>query len=295
MKKLAFIFIGLFFLTSCSRTTIDFLVKAPEESTAPARYSFENTSDECDSYYWDFGDGRSSTDTSPIHIYYLSGNYDVRLVGIKGDKTTETIKRVSVAAPKVCLVQLETSYGNMLIELYDDTPKHRDNFIKLAESGFYNDLLFHRVISEFMIQGGDPNSRGADLNQRLGSGGPGYQIDAEFNEKYAHVKGALAAARTGDQVNPRRKSSGSQFYIVQGRKISESELSQMESRLGIQYSDEIRKEYMEVGGAPFLDQNYTVFGRVIEGTEVIDKIATVATYPGDRPRQDVKMNIRVIK
>ena len=258
--------VGFFILSSCSRTTIDFMVSNSSGTTAPATFEFENTSDECESYYWDFGDGLSSSEVSPEHTYYLSGTYEVKLKGIKGNKVKESSKPVYVIPPKKCLVQLETSYGNMLIELYDETPKHRDNFIKLAESGFYDGLLFHRVIKEFMIQGGDPQSKGADDATRLGSGGTGYLVDAEFNENLAHLKGALAAARTGDQVNPQRKSSGSQFYIVHGKKVSEVELSQVENRFGFTYSDEIRNAYLESGGTPFLDQNYTVFGRVITRT-----------------------------
>ena len=200
-----------------------------------------------------------------------------------------------VKAPKNCLVEIKTSMGNMLIELYDETPKHRDNFFKLAEEGFYDDLLFHRVIDGFMIQGGDPNSRNARPGQPLGSGGPGYQIPAEFNESFVHTKGSLAAARQGDQVNPERKSSGSQFYIVQGKKLTDQELAMMERRTGLSYTEEQKEAYKNLGGTPFLDGQYTVFGRVIEGMDVIDKIAAVAKNPGDRPAEDIKMKIEPIK
>ncbi|NND51044.1 MAG: peptidylprolyl isomerase [Flavobacteriaceae bacterium] len=183
----------------------------------------------------------------------------------------------------------------MIAELFDSTPKHRDNFIKLAEEGYFNDLLFHRIINNFMIQGGDPNSRGADMTVHLGSGGPGYQIDAEFTPTHAHVKGALAAARIGGPANPQKKSSGSQFYIVHGREVDDSTLQQFEARLGIKYPETIRQEYLKNGGVPFLDQEYTVFGQVIEGLEIIDKIAAVDTHPGDRPVENVAMKITVIK
>ena len=146
-----------------------------------------------------------------------------------------------------------------------------------------------------MIQGGDPESRGADANARLGSGGPGYTIDAEFNKAFIHKKGALSAARQGDAVNPKKASSGSQFYIVQGKVSSDAELSGMEARLGIKYTEEQKKLYKEIGGTPFLDQNYTVFGEVIEGLDVIDKIAAVQTAPGDRPVEDVKMTMELVK
>jgi len=179
--------------------------------------------------------------------------------------------------------------------LYDNTPKHRDNFTKLADEGFYDGLLFHRVINGFMIQGGDPGSKNATKNKRLGSGGPGYQIDAEFNPENIHIKGALAAARMGDAVNPEKKSSGSQFYIVQGNKLTEAQLKQIENRKGIHYTEEQKKLYMETGGTPFLDMDYTVFGRVIEGLDVIDKIAKAKTGQGNRPVKDIWMKIKVIK
>jgi peptidyl-prolyl cis-trans isomerase B (cyclophilin B) len=193
----------------------------------------------------------------------------------------------------VTMIEIITDYGTMKAKLFDTTPKHRDNMVKLAEEGFYNDLLFHRVIQGFMIQGGDPNSKNAGPNQRLGSGGPGYQIDAEIGAR--HYKGTLAAARTGDSVNPERKSSGSQFYIVHGKSVSEDEINAVERQFNRTYTPEEKQRYIAVGGTPFLDDQYTVFGEVIEGLDVIDKIAAVQTAPGDRPVQDIKMTIRVIK
>ena len=188
---------------------------------------------------------------------------------------------------------IETDYGNMKVMLYDSTPLHKENFIKLVNEKFYDDLLFHRIISGFMIQGGDPNSKNASPTARLGGGGPGYQIPAEIGAY--HFKGTLAAARTGDGVNPQRKSSGSQFYIVQGRSISESNLRQIEQSQNIKYSEEDITRYINQGGTPMLDNQYTVFGEVVEGLDVIDKIAAVQTGPGDRPVKDVKMKIRIVK
>jgi peptidyl-prolyl cis-trans isomerase B (cyclophilin B) len=164
--------------------------------------------------------------------------------------------------------------------------------VKLVEQNFYDDLLFHRVMSGFMIQGGDPNSRDAGPDTRLGTGGPGYQIPAEIVENLAHVKGALAAART---PNPQKASSGSQFYIVHGREVSEAELNKQEANTGVRYPSEVRKAYLEQGGFPVLDQNYTVFGQVIEGLDVIDKIAATETKPGDRPVEDVWMKITLVR
>jgi cyclophilin family peptidyl-prolyl cis-trans isomerase len=232
----------------------------------------------------------------------------------------------------------------MVAILYDETPKHKENFIKLAKEHYFDSLLFHRVIEGFMIQGGDPESKKAKPGQRLGNGGPSYTIDAEINPKYFHEKGSLSAARLGDQMNPTKASSGSQFYIVQGKKISENEmkidqqkfsagfqqffqnpenapfrdtLSQfyqrqdqagyesyiiklkpvMEKQLGISVEKEINPEivkaYSTVGGTPSLDGQYTVFGKVIKGLEVIDKIAAQPKDRADRPTEDIRMEVTV--
>ncbi|MBO7481513.1 MAG: peptidylprolyl isomerase [Bacteroidales bacterium] len=187
-------------------------------------------------------------------------------------------------------VLIETTKGNMTVMLYDDTPLHRDNFVKLAESGFYEGLLFHRVIKDFMIQGGDPMSKNAAPNVRLGNGGPGYTIPAEIvYPTHFHKKGALAAARTGDNVNPKRESSGSQFYIVQGQTYTDMKLDQFEKMLGKTFSKKERDAYATIGGTPHLDNQYTVFGEVVDGLGVVDKIAAVQTAPGDRPVEDVKI------
>lgn len=193
------------------------------------------------------------------------------------------------------MVEIVTDYGTMKVRLYDETPLHRDNFIKLVEQGYYNDLLFHRIIKSFMIQGGDPNSKNAGPGVQLGSGGPGYTVPAEFNPALIHKKGALAAARMGDQMNPQKASSGSQFYIVHGSPVDESMLQQLSSRSGMAYTPEQIATYKTVGGTPFLDGQYTVFGEVVEGLDVIDKIAAVKTLPGDRPEVNVKMTVRTVK
>jgi cyclophilin family peptidyl-prolyl cis-trans isomerase len=234
------------------------------------------------------------------------------------------------------IVLIETSLGSIRVKLYNETPLHRDNFLKLAGECFYDSLIFHRVIGGFMAQAGDPSSRNPQPGQRYGSGGPGYTIPAEINPaQFIHKKGALSAARTGDQVNPERQSSGSQFYIVQGRVANDQELTQTEMNISQQplqsmfnqmltekmqalqaqgakinqdslvsdvrqkvmaawesmekfaYTPEQREAYKTIGGTPFLDGAYTVFGEVIEGLDVVDSIATVETQPGDRPTVDV--------
>ncbi|MCQ2973780.1 MAG: peptidylprolyl isomerase [Bacteroidales bacterium] len=184
------------------------------------------------------------------------------------------------------MILIETTEGNMKIKLYDGTPCHRDNFIKLVKEHYYDGLLFHRVIDGFMIQGGDPESKNAPAGQRLGSGGPGYTIPAELLPQYYHKKGALAAARTGDQGNPMRRSSGSQFYIVQGTVLTDGQLKQLEN-YGFEFSQEAKLDYETIGGTPSLDAQYTVFGEVVEGLEVIDKIAKVEKDRSDRPVKDV--------
>jgi len=200
-------------MASCAKPMASF-VSDSEGKKAPSKVKFTNQSKKAESYMWDFGDGKKSTEESPEHKYFLSGQYDVKLIAKKGKKESTTTQSIVIEAPQECLVSMETTLGTMTIRLYDATPKHRDNFIKLAESGFYDGLLFHRVIEGFMVQGGDPDSKNAKPGARLGSGGPGYTIPAEITEEFAHVKGALSAARQGDNVNPKKKSSGSQFYIV---------------------------------------------------------------------------------
>ncbi len=199
---------------------------------------------------------------------------------------------ISSCGNKASYVLIETEYGNMKVLLYNETPIHKENFLKLAGEGFYDDLLFHRVMRGFMIQGGDPNSRGAAPGAPLGGGGPGYELTAEIGSP--HFKGALAAARTPDAGNPEKKSSGSQFYIVQGNPVSDQLLNQFERMKGIKYTEAQKALYKEVGGRPDLDMEYTVFGEVVEGLEVIDKIAVVEGDRANRPAKDIKMKIRVL-
>ncbi|MCU0447358.1 MAG: peptidylprolyl isomerase [Microscillaceae bacterium] len=190
------------------------------------------------------------------------------------------------------LITISTQFGEIKLLLYEGTPKHRANFLKLVREKFYDDLLFHRVIKDFMIQGGDPNSRKAAPGQMLGSGSVAYKIDAEFNPNYIHKRGAIAAARDN---NPQKASSGCQFYIVQGRKFTDKEIFEMGANQKISYTPDQNETYKNIGGTPFLDQNYTVFGEVIQGMDVVDKITQQATDNNDRPRKDIQMNIKVEK
>ena len=240
-------------------------------------------------------------------------------------------------------VKIQTMLGDIVVRLYDETPIHRDNFVKLAKEGYYDGTLFHRVIKDFMIQGGDPDSKGAPAGKMLGVGGPDYTLEAEIKDGLFHKRGALAAARQGDQVNPERRSSGSQFYIVWGRVYNEGQLRQFSKQLKMQrmqdifnqlaaarkaeimqmrrernraglqelqdqlaaeaekqaagytgLSEEQQRIYSTVGGTPHLDGQYTVFGEVEQGLDVVEMIQSSATGRGDRPVDDIEMRVSVI-
>ena len=190
------------------------------------------------------------------------------------------------AQQKETVVVIETSQGTIKAKLYNDTPLHRDNFIKLVNEGWYNGSPFHRIIKNFMIQGG----QNAD-----GRMDPGYTVPAEFRDNHFHKKGALCAARQGDQVNPKKASSGSQFYIVQGQVFDDKKLEIYEERLGKIFSATQRQAYKTVGGTPHLDGQYTVFGEVEEGLDVVEMIQGTATGRADRPIDDIEMRITVIE
>ena len=190
------------------------------------------------------------------------------------------------AQEKETLVLIKTTLGDITVKLYNDTPLHRDNFIKLINEGWYNNSPFHRVINNFMIQGGHNQDGRVD---------PGYTIPAEFRANHIHKKGALAAARQGDQVNPKKASSGCQFYIVQGNVLTDAHIQMYQQRMGLTFTKEQIEAYTTVGGTPHLDGEYTVFGEVVEGLDVIDKIAKVKTGYMDVPVEAVTMTIEIIK
>ena len=247
----------------------------------------------------------------------------------------------------MAIVKIKTSMGDILVRLYDETPLHRDNFLKLATEGYFNGTLFHRVIKDFMIQGGDPESKDATSGKPLGSGGPGYTLQAEIHPKQLfHKRGALSAARLGDEVNPEKESSGSQFYIVWGKTYKPAELKQMERQMEMQqeqtifgklaavhreeimtlrrnrdraalmelqeklgkeamqkskemgrpcFTPEQMETYTQIGGTPFLDGEYTVFGEVIEGLNVVEAIQNTTTHRDDRPKTDITMHLEVVE
>ncbi len=254
---------------------------------------------------------------------------------------------MSCSSNKETFVLIETSLGDVKIKLYDETPIHKENFVKLVKEGTYDELLFHRVIKDFMIQGGDPESKGAPSSKGLGTGDVGYTLDAEFvYPQYLHKKGALAAARQGDETNPKKRSSGCQFYIVTGKAYTTGQLDTLETQLTqrqeqaifqglaaehrseimkyrkeknndalydlqdklieltkekmmekgpVKLTAEQREAYTTIGGTPFLDGDYTVFGEVVEGLDIVEKIGAVATGKADRPKEDVTMKMSIVK
>ena len=195
-------------------------------------------------------------------------------------------------------VMIITDSGEIKVRLYNQTPAHRDNFLALVKAKYYDETLFHRVIKGFMIQGGDPDSYLATDTTVLGNGGPGYTLEAEIVDSFYHKRGALAAARLGDLVNPSKASSGSQFYIVQGRVFNTQELNIMEKQrrdTSYHFNETQRQLYTTVGGSPHLDGQYTVFGEVVEGMDVVDKIAAMPVGPNNRPKTDIHVWMRIVK
>lgn len=240
-------------------------------------------------------------------------------------------------------VKIQTMLGDIVVRLYDETPIHRDNFVKLVKAGYYDGTLFHRVIKDFMIQGGDPDSKGVPAGKMLGVGGPDYTLEAEIKDGLFHKRGALAAARQGDEVNPERRSSGSQFYIVWGQVYHEGQLRQFSKQMKMQkvqaafnqlaaqhrteimqlrrernqaglqelqdklvaeaqaqvngegLTEEQLKLYSTIGGTPHLDGQYTVFGEVEEGLDVVEMIQQTSTGRGDRPVDDIEMKVMVVE
>ena len=271
---------------SCSRPVADFTYNLAQ-NTIPARVNFENKSQKSDEFEWALNKKIISNDKTAQIYFTQSGRQQITLTAIKGKKKTSITKEIILFAPQECLVLLSTSEGDILLKLYSNTLIHQENFIKLLEEGFYKGILFHRVIEGFMIQAGDPQSKNAAPSQRLGAGDLSYTLPKEINKENFHVKGALAAARMGDQANPERRSSASQFYIVHGEPVSENQLLQTEYKYSFTYPKAVREKYLAIGGAPQLDMNYTVFGEVVEGLDIVDKIAVSKTDQSNRPTANI--------
>ena len=202
----------------------------------------------------------------------------------------------SCYSTKETVVKMKTDFGDMTFRLYNQTPQHRDNFIKLAKNHTFDSLLFHRVIKDFMVQGGDVKSKNAPAGKMLGDGDLGYTVPAEFDSTLFHGKGALAAARMGDNVNPKRASSASQFYIAQGQRFSDKQLDLMERGMKRKFAPKAREAYKAIGGVPHLDGSYTVFGQLVDGMKVLDSIAKVPVDQRDRPIKDLRIrSVQVVK
>lgn len=215
------------------------------------------------------------------------------VVNKKSNINRTVIKKIIPAKDKSVHVKITTDSGIIIVRLYDSTPLHRDNFVKLVKEHFYDSLMFHRVIPQFMIQGGDPNSKTAEVGAVLGNGGDNMErIPAEIKPYYFHKKGVLAAARDG---NPEKASSACQFYIVEGKKLNDDEIIMAEQRTGRKMTEAEKTTYKTIGGTPWLDGQYTVFGETITGLEVIDKIANMSRNANNRPLTDIRMKIEIIK
>ena len=197
-------------------------------------------------------------------------------------------------------VKIQTTLGDIVVRLYDATPIHRDNFVKLVKEGYYDGTLFHRVIKNFMIQGGNPNSKGTPADMPLGGGNPGYTLEPEFRQGLYHKRGALAAAREGDETNPERRSSGSQFYIVWGRTFTPRQMEYLSDKMKAErpepggWTEEQENVYATVGGSPHLDGQYTVFGEVEQGLDVVEKIQNAPTGPSDRPLENIEVKMTIV-
>jgi cyclophilin family peptidyl-prolyl cis-trans isomerase len=295
MIKDSLVFLLLVLLTGCSVPKAYFET-GELKHIAPETVNFSNLSRNADEYFWDFGCGFTSNEINPSFRYITSGRYNVILTASKKNRKSTFSKEILFVAPNDCIIELKTSKGSVLIKLHDETPLHNENFLKLIEQGFYTGTIFHRVINGFMIQGGDPETKNPQKDVRYGNGGPGYTIPAEIHDKHFHIKGALAAARLGDEYNLKKESSGSQFYIVHGRPVDKLQLNIFESQKNIYYNKDVSNMYENIGGAPQLDMEYTVFGQVIDGLDIIDKIATSPTDSNDRPKENISIiSITVIK
>ncbi len=270
-------------LGSCSKPYADFVIKE-DNFQLPAAIDFQNTSKNATTYTWWVNDEQVSSARELAHCFLESGKHQVRLDAESNGKIATRTKELVVAAPTNCVVHLETTMGNLIMELSEETPIHLRNFTKLVEEGFYNGLIFHRVIDGFMIQGGDNKSRNS--GKRLPEPP---EIKNEISNDLIHVRGAVAAARMPDDMNPKKKSSGSQFYIVEGRALDMQKLKRIREEKLFEYKDEQIEQYLEYGGTPQLDGEYTVFGRLLIGYDVMEKISSVDTDKYDKPEKDVRI------
>jgi len=269
------------FLWQCATPVASFDFEKTE-LRVPASIYLENSSQNSEECSWYIDGKEISSEQNLDYTFMESGRHVIELKAYKGNKVVSTSKEIFVKPSLSCLVLVETTAGDLVLELSETTPAHLSNFSALVESGYYHGLIFHRVIQNFMIQGGDNESR---------SGGKRYEdpqtIPAEIDVSLPHYRGALAAARMPDDMNPTKASSGSQFYIVDGRPLTAAKMKKVQAEKLFDYTDEQLVKYTEVGGAPQLDGEYTVFGYLISGYDVLDRIAQTTTDSYDKPLQDI--------
>jgi len=258
-----------------------FIISAEQEK-APALITFKNNSTGADTYNWEINGQAISQESDMEYLILESGRYDVSLEAVKDGKNDIQTKTIFVDAPEKCHVYMKTTMGDFVFELSELTPGHRDNFIDLIEKGYYHGLKFHRVIDGFMVQGGDNATRSEKTDIEFRD-----QIPDEIDSGLLHFKGALAAARMPDNVNPDKYSSGTQFYIVEGRPLTEDEGENYNSGNLIEYNQKDKETYMTQGGTPQLDGEYTVFGRLVKGFNVLEKISNTETAEMDAPLNDI--------
>jgi len=266
--------------TACSKPVANFLVEGDTQLTSTI--AFTNNSSNAEKYIWKVNNEIVSEEKNLEYSFYESGRHSIQLTASKGNKSSSEISEVIIEPSSTCLVLLKTNYGNMVFTLNEETPSHLTNFVEMVNNGYYEGIVFHRVIDGFMIQGGDASLRQTKYNGIIPS-----VLSHEINNSQYHTRGSLAAARMPDNINPDKNSSSTQFYIVDGRSVDEDKLKDTESSKLINYTDNQIADYLKNGGAPQLDGEYTVFGSMLDGFEVLESISIVKTNEKDKPLEDV--------
>jgi len=281
--KYFIVFISCIAFWQCKTPLVTF-IQSEQQVTykIPAKIHFENQSENITSQVWKINGNPVSTDTDLNFTFYESGRHTITLEAQLGNQVIRQQQEVIIEPSIYCLVLIKTSLGDLVVQLDENTPEHLQQFTRLVDQGYYDGIYFHRVIDGFMIQGGDNKSRHSGVKQEDPS-----SIPHEISSDRLHYKGALAAARLPDDVNPEKRSSGSQFYIVDGQAFTKQKFEKTMTNLAMDYSEEQVMKYIELGGAPQLDGEYTVFGRLIDGFDVLDKIAATATDNLDKPIDDI--------
>lgn len=280
--KYIFLLFGCLFFWQCAQPIASFVQKTEQRLVVPAKVYFENTSENVTDYSWEVDGEILSSDKHLEHTFYDSGKHKIVLIAKEGSKVQRKETKLYVEAPTNCLALFKTSMGNLVVELSEETPRHLKNFSELVESGFYNGIFFHRIIDDFMVQGGGNENRKSGKRYK-----DPVTIPNEITTQLLHYKGALAAARMPDDINPEKASSGSQFYLVDGRKLNADRMKKIQEDKLFDYSKEQVEKYIAVGGAPQLDGEYTVFGQLISGFEVLDEMARVDTDKYDKPLEEI--------